>query len=556
MVKKAFYISISFFLLLAGSSNAQSLPVGMLVLEDAHRREQLLGHTDSLVSFTIRPLFTGSIEMDKGLVADTVREDDSFTKFSTGGAFANGTGIIQLLPATLNHQYNSRIPYGWNDGSMIQAAGDQTQLILGAYMKVGPVSLQLKPELISAENKDYEGLPTDHADIVWAKYYAAYFNVTDIPERFGEKAYTKLFWGQSSLRVNFDPVSVGVSSENLYWGPGMRGSLIMSNNAPGFKHITVNTTRPVQTSIGSFEAQMVVGKLENSDFLPPEPNRIYEGRSLYIPKDDDARYLSGLVLTYNPKGFPGLFLGASRTSQVYDKNMGTKAGDFFPLLQFFQKNDPSEQREYLSSFFFRWLWKEEMAEIYGEYGHNAPVKLKNFLLDPDVTASFLFGLRKLVPLNKRSREFLQLGMEFIQLQQATVPTLGGWYTSSKIRQGYTNGGQLMGAGIGPGSNLQSLNISWVKGIKQVGFQFERYLHNNDLFYQVVEEVKDYRKHWVDMSYTLLARWDFKNLIASADFTMARTMNYHYVLFNRPPEYFVPGWDFLNYQLKLGITYRF
>jgi hypothetical protein len=114
----------------------------------------------------------------------------------------------------------------------------------------------------------------------------------------------------------------------------------------------------------------------------------------------------------------------------------------------------------------------------------------------------------------------------------------------------------MGAGIGPGSNLQSLNISWVKGIKQVGFQFERYLHNNDLFYQVVEEVKDYRKHWVDMSYTLLARWDFKNLIASADFTMARTMNYHYVLFNRPPEYFVPGWDFLNYQLKLGITYRF
>lgn len=556
MTRQIFCILIAVLLCKAQSSCAQSLPVSMPVLEDVYRREQLLGHTDSLVSFTVRPLFTGSLEVDKGLASDTVSAEDSFTKFSTRGLTANDKISIQLLPFSLNQQYNSKIPYGWNDGSMVQAAGYQMQLTFGAYIKLGPLSLQLKPELISAENKDFEGLPTDHADVVWANYYDAYFNVTDIPERFGEKPYTKLFWGQSSLRINFDPVSVGISSENLYWGPGMRGSLTMSNNAPGFKHVSINTSRPVQTLIGSFEAQMVIGKLENSGFFPPETNRIYQGRTLYIPKDDDSRYLSGFVLTYNPKGIPGLFIGASRISQVYSKDMGNKVGDFFPLLQPLDKKDISDRREYLSSLFFRWLWKEEMAEIYGEYGHNAPTKFKNFLVEPDVAAAYLFGLRKLVPLAKRNSEFLQLGIELIQLQQTSVPALGGWYTSNKIRQGYTNRGQLMGAGIGPGSNLQSINLSWIKGIKQIGFQFERYLHNNDLFYQVVSDIKDYRKHWVDMSYSLLGRWDYKNLIINTDLTMVRNMNYHYVLFNRPPEYFVPGWDFLNYQVKLGLTYRF
>jgi len=40
---------------------AQSLPVGIPVIEDAYRREQLLGKVDSSVSFTIRPLFPAAM---------------------------------------------------------------------------------------------------------------------------------------------------------------------------------------------------------------------------------------------------------------------------------------------------------------------------------------------------------------------------------------------------------------------------------------------------------------------------------------------------------------
>ena len=53
-----------------------------------------------------------------------------------------------LLPITFTTQYNSHHPYGYNDASFIPAAGLQSQLTFGANVKVGPVKLQLQPELI------------------------------------------------------------------------------------------------------------------------------------------------------------------------------------------------------------------------------------------------------------------------------------------------------------------------------------------------------------------------------------------------------------------------
>ncbi len=40
--------------------------------------------------------------------------------------------------------------------------------------------------------------------------------------------------------------------------------------------------------------------------------------------------------------------------------------------------------------------------------------------------------------------------------------------TSQVTHGYTNRGEVLGAGIGPGGNLLSANVSWVKGLKQIG----------------------------------------------------------------------------------------
>jgi hypothetical protein len=403
---------------------------------------------------------------------------------------------------------------------------------------------------------EFEGFPSEQYDVVWAKYYDSYFNVSDITERYGENRYSKLFWGQSSVRLTFDPVSVGLSNENLWWGPGRRSSLLMSNNAPGFKHITLNTSRPVQTPIGSFEAQLIAGRLENSGVLPPQENRVYEGQSLYIPKRDESRYLSGFVLTYHPKAIPGMFIGASQLSQMYNQDAGKRPSDFFPLLLPFESQGEALKRDRYSSVFFRWVLKESKAEVYGEYGHQGKPGFKEFLKEPDKSAAYLLGFRKIISLNKRPDEYVQVSFEFTELAQTSVPEKGGWYTSSVIRQGYTHMGQVLGAGIGPGSNLQSLDVSWFKGLKRIGLQLERYLHNDDFYYQMYNNPDDFRKHYVDMSAAVSADWDYKNLVFSVKGAMIRSLNYEYVLYNRPPDYFVTGWDRLNYQVKLGMMYQF
>ena len=156
----------------------------------------------------------------------------------------------------------------------------------------------------------------------------------------------------------------------------------------------------------------------------------------------------------------------------------------------------------------------------------------------------------------RPGEYIQASIELTELQQTSVPERGGWYTSEVIRQGYTHQGQVLGAGIGPGSNLQSLEVSWFKGLKRIGLQFERYLHNNDFYYQAYNDPPDYRKHYVDMSFGASVDWDYKNLFLNARGTLIRTLNYQYVLYNQPPDYFVTGWDRKNYSFRLGLGYRF
>lgn len=536
---------------------SQTLPVGMPVLEDTYRREQLLGKSDSLISFTIRPLFTGN-GFIKGSweFRDTLSKNRNFFKFDNRFSLGSDKGSIELLPVNVQYQFNSLLPYDWNDAGLIPSRGYQSQTSFGVFAKYGPLSIQLKPEYIHADNLGFQGFPAEQFDVVWAKYYDNYYNVSEITERFGGDVYSKLLWGQSSIRLTFDPVSIGLSNENLWWGPGHRSSLLMSNNAPGFKHITLNTSRPVQTKFGSFEAQLIAGRLENSGILPPQVNRVYDGRTRYIPKRNDWRYLSGFVMTYNPKWVPGLFIGATRVSQMYNQDAGKSPADFIPFLQPFENKSAAEKRDRYSTLFFRWVLKESNAEVYGEYGHQGKITLTQFLKEPDKNAAYLLGLRKIIPLNKRPDEYFQVSLELTELQQISVPQKGGWYTSSTIRQGYTHNGQLLGAGIGPGSNLQSLNISWYRGLKRIGVQGERYIHNNDFYYQMYINPPDFRKHYVDMSASAFVDWDYKNLVFSANGTMVRSLNYQYVLYNRPPDYFVTGWDRINYQVKLGLMYKF
>ena len=146
--------------------NAQSLPVGTPVLDDYYRRMQLLGKVDSNLSFTLRPLTPVATSGTSNLYSP---EDSSQAHGYT--SFANGAGVLQILPLSWQQQFNSDHPYGWNDEAMIPAKGYQTMVSGGIYLKYGPLSIQLRPEFVYAANPNFAGFATGHNDADLALYY-------------------------------------------------------------------------------------------------------------------------------------------------------------------------------------------------------------------------------------------------------------------------------------------------------------------------------------------------------------------------------------------------
>ncbi|MEN0053983.1 MAG: capsule assembly Wzi family protein [Mucilaginibacter sp.] len=536
-----------------------------MALEDYYRRAQFLGNTDSSVSFTIRPLFPTYVK--KG--SDTFYLDTTEKKYNLFDAdrnFQSADGKLKgsFLPLTLQTQFNSDHPYGWNDGPMIPAKGLQTFISAGIFMQYGLLTIQLRPEFVSAPNPPFDTFNQGHYDVIFSRYYDIYNNI-DLPVRFGTSAYNRAFWGQSSIRLNYKSFSFGLSTENLWWGPGIRNSLLMSNSAPGFKHFTLNTLKPIKTAIGSFEGQLIAGALQNSGFPPIVPGHIYFGTNLYVPKPNNWRYISGAIITWQPKWIPGLFLGFDQTSQMYGKNLnGLK--DYLPFFSPIKTStapDASlDQKDQRSSLFMRWLWTKEQAEIYFEWGHNnSSADLTQALLAPDKSRAYVWGIRKMIPVNRASDENIMVSIEASTLQENdTNNILDGteWYVNKSIRQGYTNRGESLGAGIGPGANLQSLDVSWVKGLKRIGLQIERYAHNNDFYYYAFYDSQDFRRHWVDISFALNGEWNYKNLIFNAKLQGIRSINYQWYLVPGGPTdpYFVNGINSLNVQVQAGVSYRF
>ena len=114
---------------------------------------------------------------------------------------------------------------------MIPNRGYQHILSAGIYSRIGPLSIQF-PEHLLQKIKILKvwRRPNGHYPVIWAKRYYLW-NHSDLPERFGENKHNKNLIGQSSIRLNYKNLSLGVSNENIWWGPSIRNNIMMSNHA-------------------------------------------------------------------------------------------------------------------------------------------------------------------------------------------------------------------------------------------------------------------------------------------------------------------------------------
>ena len=556
-----FFISIALF--------SQTINLNESYLTDYLRTSQLLGKFKNDVSFTLKPFDIGASGLK---IKNEIFNVEEYSP--TILTFLNDKAKIKILPVDYNLEFNSHHPYSRNNGSMIPNRGYQHIISSGIFVEIGPLSINLKPEQLYSENKDFEGFgegPNGHYPIIWVKRYKLWNNI-DMPERFGEKSISKTLIGQSSIRLNFKGLSLGISNENIWWGPSIRNSIMMSNHARGFKHITFNTTKPLKTKIGNFEWQLISGRLESSGYLPANSDFQYAGTNIYVPKinqegrTDDWRYLQGYSITYTPKWVSGLSLGLIRWVQAYAALFEGKywwmEGNptWLPVFEnLFRKNDKYEnyeaQTNEAAGVFLRWLWKDSKAEIYGEYHFNdAKQNIRDLLLDSDHSRAVTVGLQKVFKIN--ADDFL-FSWEWTQMEQNASRLLrnaGSWYEHSWTYDGYTNEGEVLGAGIGPGSNSHYFALNRIRDKEKLGLALEIIDQDNDFYHEAFASASDFRRYWKDFNLHINFSKKFKQFWLSSNFMYSRSLNYQWDLDDTATPYYHPGNDVNNFHLAVKLAY--
>lgn len=520
---------------------SQTVPVGMPGIEDYYRRQQLLGKVDSNLSFALRPITPHYAFNEADAFYPNEKLDNEKLDHLKPINFANSKGLFMVLPISWQQQFNSHHPYGWNDGAMIPAKGYQTMVGAGFFVKYGPLSIQFRPEFVFAANSAFSSPLKPNPDLI------------DDPVRFGDGPYKKANLGQSSIRLTFDPISFGLSNENVWWGPAIGNAIILSNNAPGFKHFTVNTVRPIKTFLGLFEGQVLAGRLDESGYQVDNPARKPRLRR-------EWRYFTGFNVNYHLKWLPGLTLGLTRTFNAYHSDV-TSIKEYLPFFSSYQKQDtdgdPIERDQY-TSLYARWLFVKENAEVYFEYGVNDhSYNYRDFIMTPEHARAYTFGVRKMFEIKPQSNKYIMVSTEITQLSQNPDRLIRGlqtWYVHGGVRQGHTNLGQVLGAGIGPGSNIQSADVSWVSGIKRIGLGFDRY-EVNATYSSQLAPINDNSRNWVDMALRANGEWNYKKMIFNVKLAYIKSYNYQWLLKNYDPsQFYIPNNTVYNFHGQLGVTY--
>ena len=469
---------------------------------------------------------------------------------------------ITPLPLRTSIQWVGDHPYDWNDGAMIPAKGLQQYLNGGVYIQWKQLQLQLAPELVVAQNLAFEGFNTGMDRTQWRDYYH-FYNFIEEPERMGNGQYTKLWWGQSFLKYHFKNTSLSVSTQNKYWGPTFRNALILSNNAPGFPHISLANDEPLNTKLGNFNYEFIWGELVNSNYPPPSNYLSYNGELMYAQKEDRARSFQAAHINYTPKWFSNLTLGFEQSFMQYQDQLYGIA-NYIPLKNIIYRlpNDVLNQPITLTAFYFNYQLPAVNAKIYGEFGWNLNrTTFRNWLIQPDKGMANVLGFSKIFPTRKSN--FYEFKAEMANLQLLTVAEqfkIGAppsWYLGSYVRQGYTYEGQILGAGVGPGGTSQTIELNWHHGKNNIGVTAERRLHNADFQVYSFTNSGDFRRFYVDFATTFKANWSFGKWDIGPRISYIQTNNYNWQLFQpTPTTYFVPGRDIQQFTGKLNLTYHF
>jgi hypothetical protein len=167
----------------------------------------------------------------------------------------------------------------------------------------------------------------------------------------------------------------------------------------------------------------------------------------------------------------------------------------------------------------RYLFQKSNAELYFEYGWNDhKYNLRDLVMSPSHSASYLAGYKKLFRLS--NNRWLDLSGEVTQLEQSPdylVRSAGNWYVHW-FNSNYSHYGQIVGSGIGYGSNSFITSALIRKGPNFWGLQFER----------IQRDPNVYTVRWTDLALGMQARKSWGSFWVQTKLMGVQSVNYGWV----------------------------
>lgn len=470
-------------------------------------------------------------------------------------------GFIAVLPS-LTTSYNSAHGWGWNDGPLRSGKGANLIVSAGFVLRARGVTLQVVPQLVHEANGYLPVIPYGVNETpprtIWANPFHPTPESIDYPLRFGDQPRTALY-GQHRLSVSAPgQLEIGLSTENRWWGPGVRNALLLGAQSAGFGHFFIESRAPWQTRLGSFDAQYLLGRLNESEFFDTDPS-------------NDSRSLSAAAVTWSPPaGLDALLpeLGIARAVMSTGAPGLKNTFDFLHDVgrPFADSADALRGRDQITSVFARWSAPASGLLAWFEWArYEQPINLRDLLVNPGHSQGYTLGLSWTRPLRGGALE-TQTELTYAEPSASIrVRPVGISYTSPSVPQGWTHEGEMIGPAIGPGGSSQWLAFDWRRDtpavatagrgrVSRVGLSLGRLRRDNGEPFE--QPAESFKREDISLWATLRVGWRIGPVDALVEFTDAARLNYLYQAFDLPPEQ--GGWsgiDLRNRTISLTLSPR-
>ncbi len=374
-----------------------------------------------------------------------------------------------VLPVSASAIGNSHFPSGEDDGAVWAGRGVTVAADAGGMVRAGPIILQVNPVIFWAQNAAFELQNNGRSgNERFASGKPAFANSVDLPQRFGDGGYARADIGESELRVEMPWFMAGVSNAHRIWGPAVSYPFVLGRNAPGFPHAFASTNDGINIGFARINSNILWGVLSQSDYSPVQGSETFYSLS----QPGTRRFATGIALSIQPDGIPGLEIGATRFIQSLWPRSGLPSGYFTKVFQNFLKNSLSEDGlndpadlggsdNQILTGFVRWVLPRSGAEVYFEYGRDDHAyDFRDLVNEPDHSRSYMLGGRKVLSHSAGLLSAIRAEViSFALPATARHRDEGGIYAHAVIRQGHTHRGQLLGAPIGVGA-ASSANLAY------------------------------------------------------------------------------------------------